>query len=182
MTKRLFLAAVSLLLFAAPLRAQEAGGKVLVVLTDYFTNNMFDGGLLRALQLKQAGLEVHILFEGSAVLGFLDLHGELDKPAWQQKMTVLEDDLARPGQAAAKIARPPKYQAAGKKLGLPPPLRALLQSMLDLKIPYTVSALAARDFMAYDELKAAAEPLSPDQENPADISGFIKQGYSVVVY
>ncbi|HCC49272.1 MAG TPA: hypothetical protein DEQ38_14330 [Elusimicrobia bacterium] len=182
MTKRLFLAAVSLLLFAAPLRAQEAGGKVLVVLTSFFANSLLDGGLLRVLQFKQAGLEVHILFEGSSVLAFLDLHGELDKPAWQKKVKGLEDDLARPGQAAARIVRPPRYQVAGKKLGLPPALRTLLQSVLDLQIPYTVSAQAAGDFMAFDELTAAAEPLSADPENPADISDFIKQGYTVVVY
>lgn len=173
----------------APAPAQAPAPKVLLVVRDFVRDQgseeaKFDFALYRAVKMKEAGIDVAVSFEDKAVLCFLDLHGELDKPAMKKKVKDLEDALAAEPEEkrAKKEVRPPKYWLAGRQIGLPPSRREIIQRFLDLKIPYTVSAQSARDYDVFDELKAAGEPLTAGKGRAEDLSPYIKQGYQVIIH
>lgn len=191
MKKTILLLALALTLPAlpAPAPAQGAAPKVLLILRDYVRDEggeegKFDFGLYRALQLKRAGVDVTVAFEDRAVLCLLDLRDELDKPAMRKKLKDLEDALGAEHEKkrATRNVRPPKYWLAGKKLGLTELERQTLQEFMALKIPYTVSGQAARDYDVFNELKAAGEPLTTGKDRAEDLSPYIKQGYAVIIH
>jgi len=181
MIKSSLLAGLSFFLLIASSSAQTAEGKALVIINDFSDSGVFVIGLARAAQMKQAGLDVSLLFEDSAVLCFLDLHGELSKPGWTQKVRALSDELAGPEAKKYKIW-PRRFQLLETPLVLSEMRRSALRRVMELNIPYIVSSESAKSYFVYDELKAAGEPLSPDPKHTVDISNYIKQGYRIIVY
>ena len=122
MKKIILLTAAALFLLAARLPAQAPDGKVLFVFTDFSDGPLMVVGLARAAQLKQAGLDVRMLFEGSAVLCFLDDRGELPRlPLYQMRKVVLNRalDLKIPYVVSSESARSYLVYDALKTAGAP---------------------------------------------------------------
>lgn len=184
MIKKLFLASFAVLFLAASLPAQQTG-KVVLVVGRQVVNSM-----KRAVQLKQAGLEVQVVFEREAVLPFLDLHGVLATAGWKTKMAAfVEEDAVETSTRAVKgrtgqmTAKHPKLRLLDMTFRAAPAMQPLLDKMKLEKIPYTICSMSAKQiYDVYNELKATGEPMSPNAEVPVDISPLIKQGYQVIVY
>lgn len=184
MIKKLFLASFAVFLLTASLPAQQTGKVVLVA------GRQIVNAMKRAVQLKQAGIEVQVVFEREGVLPFLDLHGALATAGWKTKMAAfIEEDAVETSTRAVKgrtgqmTAKHPKLRLLDMTFRAAPAMKTLLAKMKQEKIPYTLCSMSAKQiYDVFEELRATGEPMSANAEVPVDISPLIKQGYQVIVY
>lgn len=185
MIKKIFLASFAVVSLAASLPAQVTGKVVIVAGRPQVVNAM-----KRAVQLKEAGIEVQVIFEREGILPFLDLYGVLGTAGWKTKMTAFaaEDAVETStstvkGRTGQMTAKHPKLKLLDMSFRAPPAMRPLLDTMKLKQIPYTLCSMSAKQiFDVFNELKATGEPMSPNADVPVDLSPLIKLGYQVIVY
>ena len=152
--------------FCAAAAAQQAPAKVVLVVREYDNELRFNMAVWRAVQLKQAGVDVTVLFEREGVLNLLPEQGG-----------VFARDSVNSERAAVGANRGRNRALYGARKG-----RALLKELARLKVPQVVCSVSAVSFGKYDELKAAGYQMSPDPERWVDLVPYEKSGAQLLFF
>ncbi|OGS10523.1 MAG: hypothetical protein A2285_03950 [Elusimicrobia bacterium RIFOXYA12_FULL_57_11] len=166
MLKKIFICLAAVLVLSLQVSAQQAVRRELVVIHDFDDVLRFNMAVWHAIQLKQAGVDVRVVFEGDAVLNFLPR----------------QDGDMRQKSLSLERVNMEKNKSRLKNLVTPKKGRDLLKELADLKVPYTVCSFFATLFNKYAELKAAGVPMSADPENRMDLSPFIRDNYQLLIF